>query len=1165
MAINKTDVILYESQRLTDEDDGGGRATGIPIIDGDINNIFPDISRLDRTTGDVALRKAIVGISTNNQDVYLGAHAIIIEAPADPNVSLLIFEASSEEDERLDAQDRIESYSVQGSSTQWELIGNQYENQRQLVAVQRIETDLPSIGDVFLIQDGSNKQYVRITELEEEITTFVTVNGTTVAEFDRRRMVLSISAPLNFTFPGGEVDQAGTTSPKSEVFSTEVADAARYWGVTRAAEPISIGDLVVKVDTIYANLVPSAQSEQPLIDQVLGYDRVSVKEAADTDLDGSLLAGFTMLYLTGSDLQAFLPRPAVRGTVVITIGGSTFTDNGTGTLTRSGGAFPASTMLLDYETGAITATRDSGSSSGTVTGFMTFRPGAAFTGRAESESTLITISNRGYNFIKSFPATKPRPGTMTVSYMVLGKWYSVRDPGNGVLAGTGVGTINFTTGTTAITLFALPDIGSSIIYSYLMDIEEETETQNAVLATAMPDVQVQLLPGVNPGGLSITYLASTVIKTITDSNGTLIGDGSGTVNYATGKVVIRPDVLQDDGTSFDFTYDAVAPQQLVGSASAGTGIIAGTLANAPLKAGSVGLQVTVTVPGGYPGTSSSYVKEARDNGAGGFIGVPGTIDYATGAYSVEILELKSIGFVSVGSTGGVIDVSAPQFQSVREVAQSGVNIYYQESTAVAVAEVSSHIPNQLVLTLIETGDDPLVPTSILFDFAGERYYDRDGIIYKAFDTTTGAGTSVGIVNYNDKTVTLDTWAGGSAPGVTIHAALTQSLNVLITRVAFRTPGAPLRPQSLSITVTDLNGNIVSGTSDVNGDFLGPEAWGQVSYETGVCNLHFTTDPNDGTGASDIPVFSNGRYSAVLYSFLPLDAELIGLDPVRLPSDGRVPFVREGDVLVISHTAETTEASPVADLQVALARDHQAAFEIIGANGFTLDPIQYTGNLITGVITFANPLTLEDSPGGNILTTPLTIRDRVEHMSMVNDVQITGEISFIAPAAFDFPATETVVSTALVWGDVNSRVFDYFTQKTWNSGTPNWTSDRIGDDTTANYNEVDNPIEYANNGAITERWAIQFTSSTGFNVVGENLGVIGTGTTSVDLAPVNPNTGNNYFIMRSAGWGGGWASGNVVRFNTEGCLAPIWMVRTVLSGQAVQDDDRFVLQIRGDAD
>ena len=93
----------------------------------------------------------------------------------------------------------------------------------------------------------------------------------------------------------------------------------------------------------------------------------------------------------------------------------------------------------------------------------------------------------------------------------------------------------------------------------------------------------------------------------------------------------------------------------------------------------------------------------------------------------------------------------------------------------------------------------------------------------------------------------------------------------------------------------------------------------------------------------------------------------------------------------------------------------------------------------------------------------------------------------------------------------------------------------------------------------------FTSGTAFNVVEQSLGVIASGNTATDCAPINPATGSPYFVISWQGWGTGWAAGNAVRFNTDACLGPMWVVRTVLSGQGTVDDDQFKLQIRGDAD
>ena len=98
MAITNDDVKLFESERLSDMEDDGGRIMGNEVIDGNVNNLFEDISRIDRTVGDVALRKAFIRISTDNNDTYLGSHLILTEPPKDKNVSVLLFNTDSQTD-----------------------------------------------------------------------------------------------------------------------------------------------------------------------------------------------------------------------------------------------------------------------------------------------------------------------------------------------------------------------------------------------------------------------------------------------------------------------------------------------------------------------------------------------------------------------------------------------------------------------------------------------------------------------------------------------------------------------------------------------------------------------------------------------------------------------------------------------------------------------------------------------------------------------------------------------------------------------------------------------------------------------------------------------------------------------------------------------------------
>lgn len=57
----------------------------------------------------------------------------------------------------------------------------------------------------------------------------------------------------------------------------------------------------------------------------------------------------------------------------------------------------------------------------------------------------------------------------------------------------------------------------------------------------------------------------------------------------------------------------------------------------------------------------------------------------------------------------------------------------------------------------------------------------------------------------------------------------------------------------------------------------------------------------------------------------------------------------------------------------------------------------------------------------------------------------------------------------------------------------------------------------------------------------------------------------YFSIAPAGWGSGWAAGNVVRLNTVAANFPVWVARTVLQGPAAVQNDQFTIGIRGDVD
>ena len=129
----------------------------------------------------------------------------------------------------------------------------------------------------------------------------------------------------------------------------------------------------------------------------------------------------------------------------------------------------------------------------------------------------------------------------------------------------------------------------------------------------------------------------------------------------------------------------------------------------------------------------------------------------------------------------------------------------------------------------------------------------------------------------------------------------------------------------------------------------------------------------------------------------------------------------------------------------------------------------------------------------------------------------------------------------------------------------WADEPTGGALSANYNDSLYPILTTNNGAIQERWALVFTDTTNFRCVGEYSGQIGTGTVNSDFAPINPVTGAPYFTVRKEGWGAGWASGNVLRFNTIAATYPVWVIRTVKQSEPTVLSDQFQIMLRGDID
>lgn len=646
MTISVLDVKLLKAQRLTDEDDGGGRATGVAVEDGQENNLFPDISRLDRTLGRIALRKAYAGVVAENADAYLGAHAILTQGPSDPRVSVVLFNTGSQTDERLAARNSIENYVVPGTAAQFELLGNQLSGQRALTCVQREEHRVPEIGEVYQLVSGSNNQYVRITKVEAIVENFIYEYGSgSYLTLPRRRLNLGISAALLQTYPGGSVTPGGTSSTngagstKASVLGTQVADAARYFGISPLAAAVAQGDLSVKVASVYASLVPSNTKETPLIDQLGGYSRRQMIAAG-----AARSPALTFASVTAGQSRSFLGTGALPGSISLNISSGVYTDDGKGEFRPVSGSASFTKITIDYQTGQIDAYR---STAFTGAASVTYTPATGVTGPTVTGEIVIDLANRGFAYTLALALAKPKPGTLSISYMALGKWQEIRDPGDGELVGEGSGTIAFGTGSVSFTLNALPDVGSALIYSYVSQNDAEFTQRTGGGIAAKARVRHRLPhDGIQPGSLTATYLVGGVSKTVTDAgNGTLTGQASGIIVYATGELDMELSSTPDTSTAIQYSYQQGAIGDTVLSpAPDGAGTVNGTIPGAPLQPGSVQASWSVVrkkaVPSVKNQTSydSTYTveKTARDDGAGGWVGYVGSIDYSTGVFTLRV-------------------------------------------------------------------------------------------------------------------------------------------------------------------------------------------------------------------------------------------------------------------------------------------------------------------------------------------------------------------------------------------------------------------------------------------------------------------------------------------------------------------------------------------------
>lgn len=595
------------------------------------------------------------------------------------------------------------------------------------------------------------------------------------------------------------------------------------------------------------------------------------------------------------------------------------------------------------------------------------------------------------------------------------------------------------------------------------------------------------------------------------------------------------------------------------------------------------------------------VRTVTDDGAGNLGGGSGTVNYvgktvalkvvsfdrSTSAYKSDYEDAKEFErTVTDGEGSSSLDSKKGGDYGTTSIGEEVL----AASTVIARYRVGASVPtarNQalevppVAIDLAPYTTDSVVPGSVLFRWMGHLYSDFEGVIYRD-RTDLSAGVASGRMDYAGGVATMSDWiVGGTGPkDFQLLSLWTQKGQWSTASLFFATDMAPLRPGpgGFVLSVVDMRGDTLTANVDAQGNITGTHMRGKVEFARGGVELQFGDFMVDDDltvadkaewwySAADVGAVQPGkiwrpwpvdpttlRYSAVSFIYLPVDVSLMGLDPAALPADGRVAYARAGDLCVVGMTHGGAQFVPFVGQVYDVGHERLSFAQVINAatgaevlTGFTVD-------LDAGEITFTD---LTGYPAA------VKVVARTEVYRQIAEVRIDGKVRLTQAVGYAFPAG-AVLSTALRFGDRFARVSRVYDQASWSGTTWYDGVDPSKGEATATYNHAGVPIEIANRGAITERWALRLrTDGSTVDLIGQHLGQIASGTINADFSPMNVAAGAPYMTVRAAGWGAGWLPGNVLFIDTVGAEAAIDCVRcTQPSSPAGMDDSAWIVQ-RGD--
>ena len=594
------------------------------------------------------------------------------------------------------------------------------------------------------------------------------------------------------------------------------------------------------------------------------------------------------------------------------------------------------------------------------------------------------------------------------------------------------------------------------------------------------------------------------------------------------------------------------------------------------------------------------VKTVTDDGAGNLGAGLGTVNYAgksaslkvvafdrsTEAYKADHEDAREFDRTVTDGSGSsnsnarkggeysTASVGEEMFAAASMVAR------YRVGVSVPTAKTMTFTPGSVVIDLCPYTADTIVPGSVQFAWMGQIYQDFEGTIYRG-RTSTAPGIASGTLDYAGGQAIMTDWVvGGSGPtDFTLQSLYTRKGQWKTAALFFNTEAAPLRPGAggFVLTVVDGKGDTLTANVDVQGNITGLHMWGKIDFPRGGVELQFGDFVNDADltaaqkaewwySAADVGAVHPGkiwrpwpvdpttlRYSCVSYIYLPVDVSLMGIDPAALPADGRVAFARPGDTCVVGVSYSGAPFAASNGMTYNVGHTRLSLIQVLGPDGAQIST-GYTADLDAGTVTFTNV-------AGYPAT--VSVMGRTEVYRQIAEVRIDGRVRLTQPVGYAFDAG-AVFSTALRQGDRFARVTRVYDQSTWNGTT--WADGLAGDQAVGQYDTTNHPVQVSNTGAITERWALRFRAGgTVFDLIGQHLGQIASGTVNEDFSPINTARGAPYFTLAAAGWGAGWVAGNTLFIDTTGAEFPIAIARCTQPSTPAGVGDSVQFIQRGDVD